>query len=81
MDVLEPWLAAIIEGELGEALKQWDDSTIKHQSIGKSQRLSYDDGSNLRIHSAKKGPIVQINKVNNLTSLPHHTSLITPASF
>lgn len=64
MNVLEPgWLAATIEGELSEALRHWED---RHQSIGKSRGLPYDDGSNLRIPSAKKGPVVQIIKVRKL---------------
>lgn len=62
MDALKPWLAATIEGELGEALRHREDGTNRHQSIGKPQEPSYDDGSNLRIPSAKKGPVVQITK-------------------
>ena len=69
MDVLTPWLAATIEGELDDALRRWEDGTDKHQAKRKSQDLSYDDGSNLRIPSAKKGPVVQITKVSNLSSL------------
>ena len=69
MDVLTPWLAATIEGELGEALRCWEDVTDKQQSERKSQDLSYDDGSNLRIPSTKKGPVVQITKVSKLHSL------------
>ena len=63
MDVLGPWLAATIEGELSEALRHWKEGTNRNQSVDKSQRLSYDDGSNLRIRSVKKGPVVQITKV------------------
>lgn len=69
MDVLRPWLAATIEGELGEALRHWEEGTNRHQSAGESRGLSYDDGSNLRIPSAKKGPVVQITKVGK-SSLP-----------
>lgn len=64
MDLLKPWLAATIEGELGEALRHREDGTNGYQSNGKSRELSYDDGSNLRIPSAKKGPVVQITKVS-----------------
>ena len=74
MDVLTPWLAATIEGELGEALRCWEDVTDKHQSKRKSQELSYDDGSNLRIPSTKQGPVVQITKVSNLRLLPYSTN-------
>lgn len=63
MDILEPWLAATIDGKLSEALRHWEEVTNKHHSAGKSQGLAYDDGSNLRIPSAKKGPVVQITKV------------------
>ena len=66
MDVLKPWLAATIEGELGEALHYKEDGMARPQSAGGSRGLSYDDGSNLRIPSAKKGPIVQITKVSTL---------------
>ncbi|KAF6226962.1 hypothetical protein HO133_008403 [Letharia lupina] len=62
MDVLEPWLAATIEGELGEALRHKEEGANKHPSIGQPRGLSYDDGSNLRITSTKKGPVVQITK-------------------
>lgn len=62
MDALTPWLAATIEGELGEALRHREDGTNKHQSTTEARGLSYDDGSNLRIPSAKKGPVVQITK-------------------
>ena len=57
MDLLGPWIAATIEEELSEALKSQDDCTKKNQQ-------SYDDGSNLRIPSAKKGQVVQITKVS-----------------
>lgn len=69
MDILRPWLAATIEEELGEALRHWEQDTNRHQSAGESRGLSYDDGSNLRIPSAKKGPVVQITKVGK-SSLP-----------
>lgn len=68
MDTLTPWLAATIEGELGEALRHREDGTNKHQSTTEARGLSYDDGSNLRIPSAKKGPVVQITKVSNHAS-------------
>lgn len=70
MDALQPWLAATIEGELSDALRHWEDATNRHQSTGKSRGLSYDDGSNLRIPSAKKGPVVQITKVSKCKSIP-----------
>ena len=57
MDLLGPWIAATIEEELSEALKSQDDGTRRNQQ-------SYDDGSNLRIPSAKKGQVVQITKVS-----------------
>ena len=63
MDLLGPWLAVTIEGELSEALRHWKEGTNRIQSADKSQGLSYDDGSNLRIRSAKEGPVVQITKV------------------
>ena len=63
MDGLEPWLAVTIEGELSEALRHWEEGTNRCQSTGKSRGLSYDDGSNLRIPSARKGPWAQITKV------------------
>lgn len=69
MDILRPWLAATIEGELSEALRHGEDGTSGNQSNGASRGLSYDDGSNLRIRSAKKGPIVQIDKVGTLAVL------------
>lgn len=68
MDILRPWLAATIEGELSEALRHWEEGTNGHQSAGESRRLSYDDGSNLRIPSVKKGPVVQITKVGKSSS-------------
>lgn len=55
MDLLRPWIAATIEEELNEALKSQDDGTRRQQQ-------AYDDGSNLRIPSAKKGQVVQITK-------------------
>ena len=64
MDILKPWLAATIEGELGEALRHREDGTNKHRPTGEFQVLSYDDGSNLRISCAKQGPVVQITKVS-----------------
>ena len=70
MDLLEPWLAATIEGELSEALRHWKEGTHRVQSADKSQGLSYDDGSNLRIRSAKKGPVVQITKVGKPPLFP-----------
>ena len=73
-DILEPWLAATIEAELGEALRHWEDGTNRHQSTGKSRELSYDDGSNLRILCTKKGPVVQITKVCSLASLLYLTN-------
>ena len=57
MDLLGPWIAATIEEELSEALKSQDNGTRRHQQ-------SYDDGSNLRIPSEKKGQVVQITKVS-----------------
>ena len=76
MDVLEPWLAATIEGKLGEALRHREDSTNRHQSTGELRALSYDDGSNLRILSAKKGSVVQITKVSK-ASFHYYISLTT----
>lgn len=73
MDVLIPWLAATIEGELGEALHYKKDDTTRRQSAGGSRGLSYDDGSNLRISSAKKGPVVQITKVSTLALVLRYT--------
>lgn len=67
MDILKPWLAVSIEGELGEALHYKEDGTARRQPAGGSRGLSYDDGSNLRIPSAKKGPVVQITKVSTLS--------------
>ena len=64
MDVLEPWLAATIEGSLGEALRHREDGTDRHQSTAEFRALSYDDGSNLRMSPAKNRPIVQITKVS-----------------
>lgn len=82
MDALNPWIAATIEGELGEALRHREDGTNRYQSIGKSQGPSYDDGSNLRIPSAKKGPVVQITKVREHASLLKcYILLITPIQF
>lgn len=77
MDVLEPWLAATIEGELGEALRHKEEGANKHPSIGQPRGLSYDDGSNLRITSTKKGPVVQITKVSKHPLLLYLTN---PAS-
>ena len=57
MDLLCPWIAATIEEELSEALKSQDDGAKRHKQ-------SYDDGSNLRIPSAKKGQVVQITRVS-----------------
>ncbi len=76
MDVLEPWLAATIEGKLGEALRHREDSTNGHQSTEEFQALSYDDGSNLRISSGKKGSVVQITKVSK-ASFHYYNSLTT----
>ena len=56
MDLLGPWIAATVEEELSAALKSQDDGTRR-------QNQSYDDGSNLRIPSEKKGQVVQITKV------------------
>lgn len=64
MDALKPWLAATIEGELGEALRHREHGTNKDRSTGEFRVLSYDDGSNLRISCAKRGPVVQITKVS-----------------
>lgn len=69
MDLLKPWLAATIEGELSEALRYREGGTARHQSTRVSRGQSYDDGSNLRIPSAKKGPFVQITKVSALALL------------
>ena len=74
MDLLGPWLATTIEGELSEALRLWKESTNRIQSADKSQVLSYDDGSNLRIPSAKKGPVVQITKVRKPPPFPYFTN-------
>ena len=74
MDLLGPWLATTIEGELSEALRHWKEGTNRIQSVDKSQGLSYDDGSNLRIRSAKKGPVVQITKVGKPPPFPYVTN-------
>lgn len=71
MDILKPWLAANIEGELSEALRHREDGTNRHQSIGKSEGRSYDDGSNLRIPSTRKLSIVQITKVSKHALFVH----------
>ena len=67
--MLKPWLAATIEGELCEALRHKEDVSNGYQSLWRSQGLSYDDGSNLRIPSTKKGPVVQITKVSKHPSI------------
>ena len=73
MDALLPWLAATIEGELGEALRHREDGT---------KGPSYDDGSNLRIPSAKKGPVVQVTKVRkNALFRRYFFLLIAPMQF
>ena len=74
MDLLGPWLASTIEGELNEALRHWEEGTNRIQSADKSQGLSYDDGSNVRIRSAEKGPVVQITKVGKSPQLPYFTN-------
>ena len=74
MDLLKPWLAATIEGELSEALRCREDGTAGHQPTGASQGQSYDDGSNLRIPCAKKGPVVQIDKVSTFALLLNCTN-------
>ena len=76
MDALRPWLAATIEGELGEALRHMEEGTARHQLNGESRGLSYDDGSNLRILSAKVGPVVQITKVRKLALLRNCTEYV-----
>ena len=74
MDILGPWLAATIEGELSEALRHWPKGTNRIQSTDKSRGLSYDDGSNLRIRSAEKGRVVQITKVGKSPPFPYFTN-------
>lgn len=68
-DALKPWLAATVERELGEALRHREDLTNKDQSTAEARGISYDDGSNLRVPSAKKGPVVQITKVSKHASM------------
>lgn len=64
MDILSPWLGATIESELGQVLQYRGIDSNRTQSIGRAGVLSYeDDGSNLRIKSDKKGPVLQISKV------------------
>lgn len=70
MDLLGPWLAATIEGELSEALRHWKEDTHRIQSADKSRGFWFDDDSNLRIRSAKKGPVVQITKVGKPPLVP-----------
>ena len=77
MDILKPWLAATLEGELSEAIRHKENGTNIHGSIQKSQGLWYDDGSNLRIPSAQKGPVVQITKVSRHASSMNLTNHAT----
>ncbi len=64
MDLLREWLGPTIEQELGEVLRwQGMSEANRSQLTGQVGDLLFDDdGSNLRIRSAKK-QVVQIIKV------------------
>lgn len=64
MDLLREWLGPTVEQQLGEVL-EWRSKSEANRSqlAGKIGHITFDDdGSNLRIRSAKK-PVVQIIKV------------------
>lgn len=65
MDLFREWLGPTVEQHLGEVLEWRSKSEVnRSQLAGNIGHITFDDdGSNLRIRSAKK-PVVQIIKVS-----------------
>lgn len=78
MDLLCEWLGPTVEQELGEVLA-WLAKSDRNRSqlAGKVGHTAFDDdGSNLRIRSAKK-PVVQIIKVRRGLGMPVSRLMLT----
>ena len=68
MDLVQPWLVAVIGAELGKALEWRDNVENLHLPGGQISDSSFeDDGSNLRIKPAKLGRVLQLIKVCEAT--------------